>query len=62
MLRCPDCGRYSVEYDPFTKRARCVYLAQCGWSAPCETGRGDLETVVAVAQHRNRLQAGGVTA
>jgi len=58
MLRCPNCGRHSVEYDPFTKRARCVYLADCLWSAPCEGGRDNLETVVAVAEHRNRIHIG----
>jgi len=56
MLRCPNCQRHAVEYDPFTRRARCVYLANCMWSAPCEGGRDDLEMVVAVAEHRNRIR------
>jgi ribonuclease HII len=61
MLRCPQCQRYSVEYDPFTRRARCVYLADCMWSALCEDGRAALETVVAAAEHRNRIRAGEST-
>jgi len=32
MQQCPACKRWSLEFDPFTKRARCVYLADCGFS------------------------------
>lgn len=32
MRKCPACKRWSLEFDPFTKRARCVYLADCGYS------------------------------
>jgi len=32
MEECPKCHRLSLDYDPFTKRRRCLYLTVCGYS------------------------------
>lgn len=31
--RCPNCGRQSLTYEPRTSLARCLYYADCGYSA-----------------------------
>jgi len=32
MEQCPKCHKWSLDYDPFTKRRRCLYLTVCGYS------------------------------
>jgi len=32
MRTCPKCGKWSLTYDPMRKRARCLYMTECGYS------------------------------
>jgi hypothetical protein len=43
MRTCPKCKRLSLDYDPVRKRARCLYVTDCGYSEYV----GDRETFAA---------------
>jgi len=43
MRTCPKCKKLSLDYDPVRKRARCLYVTDCGYSEYV----GDRETFAA---------------
>jgi len=44
MEQCPKCNRWSLDYDPFTKRRRCLYLTVCGYSEELPSRVSDAST------------------
>jgi hypothetical protein len=37
MPECPQCHRFSLEYDTIRKRARCLYAHDCGYAGEIDS-------------------------
>jgi len=61
MEQCPKCNRLSLDYDPFTKRRRCLYLTGCGYSEELPGRVSDVSTRPRTQTSRTGSQSGAQT-